>query len=116
MKVTILKEIIEKTDFEESCGNIFADLGSANAEEKFAKAKIAIEIRRVIQERELTQKAAAKILGIDQPTVSKLLKGQLRGLSTGRLLRFLMHLDQDITITIKPSSGNQRTGKIQVVV
>jgi predicted XRE-type DNA-binding protein len=104
---------------EDSSGNVFADLQCENAEDRLAKADIAISIGRTIKDLGLTQAEAAKTLGIDQPGVSKLLKGQLRGFSTDRLFKFLTSLDRDVVITIKPaanrSAGHHACGKISVV-
>jgi predicted XRE-type DNA-binding protein len=104
---------------EESSGNVFADLQCKDAEDRLAKADIAISIGRTIKELGLTQAEAAKTLGVDQPGVSKLLKGQLRGFSTDRLFKFLTALNQDVVITIRPAaSRNPRHhagGRISVV-
>lgn len=111
------KETCETILFEKSSGNVFADMGCVDAEEKLAKADIAINIARVIKERKLTQVEAAKLLGIDQPSVSRLLKGQLREFSTSRLLKFLPALSQDVEIRIKPASSRrdyEQTGRIFV--
>lgn len=91
----------------ESSGNVFADLGCDDADDKLVKADIAICISQVIKDRQLTQTAAAKLLGIDQPSVSKLLKGQLRGFSTERLFKFLKALNQDVEIRIRPAANRQ---------
>ena len=72
-----------------SSGNVFADLGLPAPEERLAKAKLAAEIARVIAARGLTQRAAARLMGIDQPKVSHLLRGRLAGFSTDRLLTWL---------------------------
>jgi predicted XRE-type DNA-binding protein len=95
----------ENIDVEESSGNVFADLGYPNPQEALAKARLAQRIAELIEEQNLTQVQAAVLLGIDQPKVSKLIRGQLREFSTDRLFRFLNALDQDIEIVIKRKSA-----------
>ena len=89
-----------------SSGNVFKDLGYSNADEHLLKANFAILINRIIKEKNMTQVDAAKMLDIDQPKVSKLSRGQLTGFSVERLLRFLILLNQDMEINVKPHSGN----------
>jgi predicted XRE-type DNA-binding protein len=72
-----------------SCGNVFADLGLKNPAEHLAKAELVQRIADIIAEQKLTQAKAAKVLGIDQPKVSALLRGKLDGFSLDRLFRFL---------------------------
>ncbi len=91
-------------DYTISSGNIFKDMELPNAEERLAKAKIAVIINKIIEERGLTQKEAAKILGINQPKVSALKNGRLKGFSIERLFSFLEALDQHIEITITDKS------------
>lgn len=86
-----------------SSGNVFADLGLADAEEHLVKANLVLKISRIIEQRGLTQTAAAKAMGIDQPKVSAMLAGQFRGYSVERLMRFLVALGQDVEIVVKPS-------------
>lgn len=88
-------------DYVKSSGNVFADLGLPDAEERLAKAELARQIEHIVKKRRLTQERAAKILGISQPKVSALLQGKLAGFSMDRLLKFLMALDQYIEIRIK---------------
>jgi predicted XRE-type DNA-binding protein len=95
-------------------GNVFADLRIAESEEELAKAQLASHIRRVVEERGLTQAAAAELMGVDQPKVSALLNGRLTHFSSDRLLRLLVALGQDIEITIKAASRRKR-GRIKVV-
>jgi predicted XRE-type DNA-binding protein len=97
----------ENIDVEESSGNVFADLGYPNSQEALAKARLAQRIAELIEEQNLTQVQAAVLLGIDQPKVSKLIRGQLREFSTDRLFRFLNALDQDIEIVIKRKSATR---------
>jgi predicted XRE-type DNA-binding protein len=88
---------------EPSSGNVFADLGFKNPEELLAKAELVQRIVDIIAERKLTQVRAAKLLGIDQPKVSALLRGKLDGFSTDRLFRFLNALGRDVEIVIRPA-------------
>lgn len=85
-----------------SSGNVFADLGIENSEEYLAKAELAYKINKLIAELKWTQKKAAKWLGIDQPKISALRRGRLTGFSVERLFKYLILLDQDIEIIIKP--------------
>lgn len=82
----------EKIPVTRSSGNVFADLGLPNPEERLAKAHLALEIGRILKQRKLTQHAAAKLMGVDQPKVSHLLHGRLSGFSTERLMGFLTAL------------------------
>ncbi len=82
---------------------MFADLGLKHPEELLAKAELVQRISDIIAERKLTQVRAAKLLGIDQPKVSALLRGKLDGFSTDRLFRFLNTLGVDVEIVIRPA-------------
>src|SRR3954468_19651173 len=93
---------IEET-IEPSSGNVFADLGLKNPEELLAKAELVQRISDAIAERKLTQARAAKLLGIDQPKVSALLRGKLEGFSIDRLFRFLNALGRDVEISVRPA-------------
>lgn len=92
-----------KSDYEVSGGNVFADLGLPNSEEALAKAELAQKITLLMQAKRLTQVELAKKLGVDQPKVSALVRGQLSGFSLERLMRFLLLLGQDIKITVEAS-------------
>ena len=105
----------EETMIERGSGNVYADLGMPDAEEMFAKAKLVTAISTTIKQRALTQHAAAKIMGIDQPKVSQLLKGQFRGYSSDRLMHFLTLLGQDVIIMIVPhTSDEQQPGRLSI--
>ena len=82
--------------------NIFADIGILNAEEHLIKAQLVIKINTLIQELSLTQIQAAKILGVQQPDVSKMLNGDFKQFPVERLMRFLVSLGQDVDIVVKP--------------
>ena len=94
-------------------GNVFADLGLPQAEERLAKAELARAIGKAIEARGLTQREAAELLGVDQPKVSQVLNGRLNGFSTERLLRFLTSLGRDVEIRVKPGSA-RRKGRLRV--
>lgn len=94
----------EEVNIEEGSTNVFADLGYADAEEHLAKARLVRVIANSIEVQGLTQTDAAERMGIDQPSVSRLLKGSFRGYSMDRLIVFLNRLGQDVTITIGPQS------------
>ena len=89
---------------QEGSGNVFADLGLPDAEERLTKADLALRITDIIRARRLTQARAAALFGIDQPKISRLLRGQLSGFSTERLIHFLTRLGQDVVIVVKPSA------------
>ena len=94
----------EELKFTKSSGNVFQDLGYRDAEEHLLKAKFAMVINRIITEKNLTQIETAKLLSIDQPKVSRLSRGQLSGFSIDKLITFLILLNQDIEVNIKPHS------------
>src|ERR1035437_5218827 len=87
---------------EPSTGNVFADLGLADAGEHLIKAGLVVRIDRTIRQRNLTQAAAAQLMGIDQPKISAMLAGQFRGYSVERLMRFVVALGHDAEIVVKP--------------
>src|SRR5882724_8731908 len=88
-KTTTATNAEEPIRFEQGSGNVFADLGLPNPDLALAKAELVQRIRAVIEERKLTQVKAAKVLGLDQPKVSALVRGRVAGYSIGRLFRFL---------------------------
>ena len=98
----------------EGSGNVFADLGFPNAEREKLKARLTLEIYRLIRERGLTQTRAGEILGIKQPHVSGLMRGQSGAFSVERLMDFLTALGQDVEITVRPT--RKERGEVSVVV
>lgn len=98
-----------------SSGNVYADFGYPDAEEMQAKSKLARQIIAIVQERDLTQRQAAAILGIDQPKVSLLMRGRLRGFSMEKLFDFLNRLDQDVEVIVRPKHPSQSQGHITIV-
>lgn len=85
----------DRITVQESSGNVFADVGLPNPEERLAKAALAFRIAERIRTRRLTQTQAARILKIDKPKISPLLRGQLSNFTIRRLTRFLTLLERD---------------------
>jgi len=101
---------------ERSSGNVFEDIGLTESAELLVKSEIAARIAVIIEKRGLTQAKAAEILGMDQPSVSDLVRGRLRGFSSDRLFRFLNALGQDVRIVIVPRPPHsRRIGHLRVV-
>jgi predicted XRE-type DNA-binding protein len=90
-----------------SNGNVFADLGLPDAGELLAKADLAIEIGRLLDERGLSQVEAAKLLRTSTPRISDLRRGDLQGFTIDRLFRFLNTLGQEVEISVYPSRKTQ---------
>lgn len=95
--------------------NVFADLGLPNADELLAKTDLAFQISRIIEDRGLTQAEAADILGIDQPKVSALVRGKVRGHSMERLYRYLNALGRDVDIIVRPKPRGRAEGTTRVL-
>jgi predicted XRE-type DNA-binding protein len=103
-----------KKDYTVGSGNVFADLGLPNAEEHLAKARLAIQIGKFISKKKLTQAAAAKLLGVDQPRVSKLLRGRLSEFSTDTLVKFINALGSDVDLVVRERPRSRGRGHFQV--
>lgn len=102
-----------KLDYEIGGDNVFADLGLPDAPELLAKARLVSRISQIMEKKRLTQFQTARILGIDQPKVSALVRGHLEKFSLERLCEFLTALGCDVTIQVHEKRGS-RTGKLQV--
>jgi len=96
-------------------GNVFADLGYADAEERQTKLRLAHALNEVIARRRLTQEAAAARLGVNQPKVSALANYKLEGFSVERLMTFLTALDRDVEIVIRKKPRSRGAARISVV-
>lgn len=90
-----------KTRVERSSGNVFADLGFADAEELKLKAGLVMKLADVMRARGLNQTAAAKLTRISQPDLSRILRGRLRDVSAERLMRALTWLNAEVDITVR---------------
>src|SRR5450631_3511815 len=93
-------------------GNIFADLGLPDANTHFLKAQIVSEIYRLTKGRKLTQAKAGKLMGITQPEVSRMFKGQFREYSVDRLMGFLTSFDRDVEIVVRPHKKGSKAARI----
>ena len=89
-------------EFEESSGNIFADLGFEDAEELQARALIGCHVVQLLNERNMKQREIAALLEIKQSEVSHLLNGHFSRFTTDKLLDFLKRMNQKVTIEISP--------------
>src|SRR5437667_12656284 len=95
-------------------GNVFADLGLPDAKERKLKVQLAVEVNRILKERQLSQDKAAKLLGIRQPHVSELVRYRLDRFSVERLMDFLTRLGKDVEIRIVARPPGRRRSAVQV--
>ena len=100
---------------EKGSGNVYADLGIADAEQMQIKAHLASKIGEIIRQKQLTQLQAAEILGIPQPKLSGMLRGQFRGISEAKMLECLNNLGRDVQIVVKRPTRTRRMGHTSVV-
>jgi predicted XRE-type DNA-binding protein len=103
-----------KKRYETGSRNVFKDIGVPNAEEHLVKAQLVFKIDTIMKGRGLKQVDAADLFGIRQPDVSKMLRGEFRQFSVERLLRFLVALNQDVAIVVKPHSDRHNSAALQV--
>src|ERR1700741_322036 len=91
----------------EGSGNVFADLGLPNPEQELVKAQLTLQIYTILKSSGMTQVEIAKILGVQQPQVSLLMRNRAGNFSVGRLMEFLTALRQDVEITVRPTKKAQ---------
>src|SRR6202162_3060143 len=103
----------KKVRAEKSSGNVFADLGLPHPEQELLKARLTLQIYRIIKARHVTQAQAGEILGIKQPHVSLLMRNRSGSFSVERLMDFLTALGQDVEITVRPT--RKQHGEMSVV-
>ena len=100
-----------RIEIEAGTGNVFADLGYADAKERTLKVELALEVNRILKQSKLTQAQAAELLGVVQPHVSDLVRYRLNRFSVERLMQFLVRLGKDVEIRIaKRSVRRSRPG------
>jgi predicted XRE-type DNA-binding protein len=103
------------TEIEESTGNVYADLGFVDAAEMVVKAQLATKIGEIIKSKKWSQQQAAEVLGMPQPKLSKMLRGQFRGISESKMLDCLAKLGRDVQIVVGPARRAIVPGRIAVV-
>ncbi len=105
---------MSRKGFEIGSRNVFKDIGVPNAEEHLIKAQLVFKIDTIIKKRGLKQVEAARLFGVRQPDISKMLRGEFRQFSVERLLRFLVALDQDVAIVVKPHRDRKNAPSLHV--
>lgn len=104
----------ERVKFVRGSGNVFADIGLPNAEEHLLKAELVSKLDDIVRGKKLTQTAAARILGVGQPDLSKILRGHFQEVSVARLLRFLSAFDQKVEIVVTPMPKGRKPKRASV--
>ena len=97
--------LVDGVEVHRSSGNVFADLGLADAEKLKIKTGLVFEIRKAMRSRGLTQQEAAKLIGITQPKVSDMMRGDFSNLSERKLMDCLTRLGYDIEIKVRPAKS-----------
>jgi predicted XRE-type DNA-binding protein len=100
--------------FENGSENVFADIGVREPEDALLRAKLVMQIGAVIAQKRLSQTEIAAMLGVDQPKVSKLVRGRISGFTSDRLLRFLTALGCDVKIEVKRKPRSKSRGRLTV--
>jgi len=103
-------------EFETGSGNVYADLGVADADDMLVKAQLAAQIGNIIQARGWTQQYAAAVIGLTQPKLSQLLRGQFRGISESKMLHCLTRLGRSVQIVVGPARDDVRDAQVAVVM
>ena len=98
--------LVDGVEMRRGSGNVFADLGLADAEKLKIKTGLVIEIRNAMRSRGLTQQDAAKRMGITQPKVSDMMRGDFTNLSERKLMDCLTRLGYDIEIKVRPAKAS----------
>ncbi len=100
---------------QESGGNVYADLGVAEADEMLVKAKLASKIGETLAARGWSQTEAAEVLGLPQPKLSNMLRGHFRGISEAKMMDCLTRLGRDVRIVIGKENKKVQAGRVEVV-
>lgn len=98
------KRNIEGVEVQRSSGNVFADLGLPDADKLKIKTGLVVEIRKAMRALGLTQQEAAKRMGVPQPKVSGMMRGDFSNLSERKLMDCLNRLGYDIEIKVRPAA------------
>lgn len=103
------------SEVEKGSTNVYADLGRSDAAEMHVKATLAAKIGEIIKQRQLTQTQASEVLGMPQPKLSGMLRGQFRGISEAKMLDCLNRLGRDVDIVVRKPSRSRPAGRTSVV-
>ena len=116
-KLPKLKRVkVNGEEIEIGSGNVFADLGFADAEERLLKAQLATEISQLLAKKGWTQTQTAERTGLDQPKISRLLRGQLSGFSADRLFAILNRLGHSVEVRISPKERAPEKSHTRVLI
>ena len=116
-KLPKLKRVkVNDEQIEIGSGNVFADLGLEDAEERLLKAQLATEITQLIKRKGWTQAQTAERTGLDQPKVSRLLRGQLSGFSADRLFAILNRIGHSVEVRISPKERAPEKSHTRVMI
>ena len=99
-----------------SAGNVYEDLGYEDSAGMKMKAKAVRMLAMTIADSGMTQSDVAKILGIDQPKISRILRGQFRGLSLEKIIGYIMAFGNDVDITVTEKQDGKSTGHFHMAV
>jgi predicted XRE-type DNA-binding protein len=106
---------MKKIDYEVGSDNVFRDIGLRNAEQHLVKAQLVLKIEALMKQRGMKQAEAARLFEVKQPDISKMLRGDFRQFSVERLMRFLVALDQNVEIVVKPRrKGSRQAAQLRV--
>jgi predicted XRE-type DNA-binding protein len=100
--------------YERGSSNVYSDLGYPGAGEMLVKARLVSRIAQLLLERDLTQTQASRLLGVPQPKLSKMLRGQFRGVSERKLMDCLTRLGQDVNIIVRTAPAAKKRGAVSV--
>ena len=103
------------TEIRRGSDNVYEDLGYPDAEEMQVKAGLASKISEILKQRQLTQVHAAEILGMPQPKLSGMLRGQFRGISEAKMMDCLNRLGADVDIVVRETEHLEAPGHTRVL-
>ncbi len=105
----------KRTRIETGTGNVFADLGYADAKERRLRVELALQVNQLLKQRGLTQARAAALLAVRQPHISDLARYRLNRFSAERLMEFLTRLGRDVEIRIRPRHSRRSGSAVRVL-
>lgn len=108
------KRIIDGIEVETGTGNVFADLGLPDAEKLKVKSGLVVEIVKAVRRLDLTQEEAAQRMGLTQPKISALLRGDFTNFSERKLMDCLNRIGYDVEIRVK--RANRRAGRLTLAI